>query len=577
MFRFPAISQKPDRSDSGRAALITLLIFSVTFAVYAPALGNGFVWDDTALVLRDPFIRSWRLIPEGFGHFLFTDATASDFYRPMQRLLFTFDYAIFALSPWGYHLVSILLHGSAAVALWGLLLEFTGENRRGAWLAGAAAGVWAIHPLHTSAVIYVAGSADLLAALFGFSALKLARSRTSLLLAVLAAFCFLAAMLSKESGAMFLVIWLAWLIAERNWRRLSGWAAAAVVVLGIYLLCRLTAVHEPPPAFDASPSALERALRIAKAIGEYARLTVAPADLHMERTLAQGWIGALQAMAGLIVVAGCGGWWRASARVRSLLAGMVLAFLPVSNLFALNAPVAEHWFYVPLAFLSGAVAVAAANFRSKNLTLALAVWAVLLGGRTFVRNFDWKDERTFVERTILAGGDSSRMWMTLSGVEMNEGNLPVARQLAGKALEISPGHPFGLLRLAGIAIQQKKYDEAQRLLDELKGQSFFASQRLVDLAAIAKARQSGQYMDLLRQAVELNPDTWEWQKRYALALAKEGKLAAARERLTGVVGSQPYRAESWVLLARLLAAEGRPEEAGRVFREAKLRDVHLAL
>ena len=62
-----------------------VLILSVVFISYAPAVRNGFVWDDTALILRDPLIRSWRLVPEGFNHFLFTDATASDFYRPLQR------------------------------------------------------------------------------------------------------------------------------------------------------------------------------------------------------------------------------------------------------------------------------------------------------------------------------------------------------------------------------------------------------------------------------------------------------------------------------------------------------------
>ena len=66
--------------------LAALLIIAGVFASYAPALRDGFVWDDTALILRDPLIRSWRLIPEGFNHFLFVDATASDFYRPLQRL-----------------------------------------------------------------------------------------------------------------------------------------------------------------------------------------------------------------------------------------------------------------------------------------------------------------------------------------------------------------------------------------------------------------------------------------------------------------------------------------------------------
>src|ERR1700733_6383784 len=88
-----------------------LSLIAATFAVYGPALHNGFVWDDTALVLRDPLIRSWRLIPEGFRHFLFLDATASNFYRPIQRLSFVFHYQVYGFAqPWGWHLTSILIH-----------------------------------------------------------------------------------------------------------------------------------------------------------------------------------------------------------------------------------------------------------------------------------------------------------------------------------------------------------------------------------------------------------------------------------------------------------------------------------
>src|SRR5438128_7952480 len=93
-----------------------LILIAVVFISYAPAVRNGFVWDDTALVLRDPLIRSWRLIPEGFNHFLFVDATASDFYRPLQRLTYTLDYAAFAFRPGPYHFVSILWQAAAAIA-----------------------------------------------------------------------------------------------------------------------------------------------------------------------------------------------------------------------------------------------------------------------------------------------------------------------------------------------------------------------------------------------------------------------------------------------------------------------------
>ncbi|MFZ1219060.1 MAG: hypothetical protein WAO00_07190, partial [Chthoniobacterales bacterium] len=94
-----------------------LFLAVVTLAAYAPSLRNGFVWDDTALILRDPLIRSWQLAPEAFQHFLFIDATASDFYRPIQRLTYLVDYWAFVFKPAGYHLTSILCHHGATLAM----------------------------------------------------------------------------------------------------------------------------------------------------------------------------------------------------------------------------------------------------------------------------------------------------------------------------------------------------------------------------------------------------------------------------------------------------------------------------
>ncbi len=102
-----------------KKSFAVLLIVGAVFISYAPALRDGSVWDDTALILRDPLIRSWRLIPEGFNHFLFVDATASAFYRPIQRLTYTLEYAAFALRPMPYHLTSIICHAAAAIAFFG--------------------------------------------------------------------------------------------------------------------------------------------------------------------------------------------------------------------------------------------------------------------------------------------------------------------------------------------------------------------------------------------------------------------------------------------------------------------------
>ena len=122
--------------------IICATLVVLVFVAHAPALRATFVWDDTALVLRDPLIRSWRLIPVGFQHFLFVDATPSNFYRPLQRLTYTLDYWTFAFRPGPYHFMNILLHSAAAIAFFVFaltLLKFYGiVERRSAIKIGRA-------------------------------------------------------------------------------------------------------------------------------------------------------------------------------------------------------------------------------------------------------------------------------------------------------------------------------------------------------------------------------------------------------------------------------------------------------
>ncbi|MEI9894483.1 MAG: hypothetical protein WDN28_11510 [Chthoniobacter sp.] len=129
--------------------------------------------------------------------------------------------------PWGWHLTSILIH-AGAVALF-----FTTERLLAALaerlsapvrmsIALGVAVVWAIHPLQTSAVTYVAGRADrwrrfsVLQA--GLRACQSHCAKSSVALAARRGGLPPLAMLSKESGIIFLPLWLlilAWR-AERD-------------------------------------------------------------------------------------------------------------------------------------------------------------------------------------------------------------------------------------------------------------------------------------------------------------------------------------------------------------------------
>jgi hypothetical protein len=343
-----------------------LSILAAVFVSYAPSSRDGFVWDDTALILRDPLIRSWRLIPEGFNHFLFTDATASDFYRPIQRLTYTLDYAAFAFRPAPYHLTSLLYHAAAAIALLflaqELLLALQIEARKCRLVAFLAALIWAIHPVNSSAVVYISGRADPLAATFGFFGLYLiirslrAIGTNKLFLTVAAGGAFLLSALSKETGLVFPALAFVFFTLRKNWIDMWKAVAVAAFVCAAYFSLRLAAEHIPPPTLSSPAPALVKPIVMARAVAEYAGLVLFPLNLHMERDVethpsglgdaslrAASW-RELQTLLGIVLLAALAYWMvRAYKRkfpVFVCLTFFVIGYLPISGISALNATVA---------------------------------------------------------------------------------------------------------------------------------------------------------------------------------------------------------------------------------------------
>ena len=587
--------------------IAVLLIIVAVLACYAPALRNGFVWDDTALILRDPLIRSWRLIPEGFNHFLFVDATASDFYRPIQRLSDTVEYAAFAFWPAPYHFTNIILHAAAALAFFFFAEELLGlfdiESNKRRTIAFFAALVWAVHPVHNAAVVYISGRADPLAALFGFVGLYLilrsgdVSGGSSLFLWTAATAVLLLSALSRENGLMFPLIALTLFALRRNWSAVAKTAVAGVFVAAIYLSLRMAAEHVPPPPLRPAAPLVVRPILVARAVAEYAGLIVFPLNLHMERDIdvhpatftPASWTAAarreLQTLLGLVLVAALI-YWAIRARKRSppVFTALVLtgiSYLPISGLFTLNASVAEHWIYVPSAFLflagvlefSSAIAWRRSTMRVAQL--AFALWLAFLGIRTFVRTFDWKDQRTFVERTIAAGGDSARMLINLGELDLNEGKLQDAAAHLHAALQKQPDQPFAIVDLAAVALKQNDFKLARQLLVRASDMAAVAA-HAHELLAVLEFKENNR-VDLLRLrlASRTGAPIWSIEKRYVEALDATGATDRAIAELKTSLATEWYRAASWQLLGQLFAKTGHNVEAAEALARASAYDVHL--
>lgn len=584
-----------------------MLIIAATLLVYWPALRNGFIWDDTALVLRDPLIRSWFLIPEGFRHFLFLDATASNFYRPIQRLSFVADYQLYGFGwPGGWHLTSILVHAGAAIGLFfvadKLLAMAAGLGERTRRISALGVSIlWAIHPLHTSAVTYVAGRADLLAALFGFAGLALGlhglgAERGSWLWRIAAAAGFTFALLSKESGVAFLLIWLLVLAWQRpGWREFGRWSMLIALSLGTYCTLRFTAEKTVPPPPPPTPVAI-RPILAARAVAEYASLIIAPLDLRMERdvstkpretydaTIQNARVREYQTLAGVLLILAFLAWVRVSVGHRPVaafcLGALTLAYLPISNLFSLNATVAEHWLYVPSAFLFLAVASTLPALTGRIPAIArlatagvLVCWVLALGTRTALRQADWRDQRTFIERTIAAGGDSPRMLMNLANLELASGHAEKTLTLYREALRRTPDQAMIWFGYAAVLARTGDLAGARDAIAHAEKSSMLRAECLSLRATLAAQDRQEDPEALLQEALRQAPANWPLRKRHAESIAAAGNFPAATRELVDFLRVYSFRAESWKLLGKILESSGASPEARSAYGEALRRDV----
>jgi len=204
---------------------VALLVAAATVA-YGASLRASVAWDDAAVLSANPAIRSlehplrfftdpWTINPSG-------GAMLSQ-YRPLRTLLFACEFAVFGGDAWGYHLVSLLLHGLGAWAVGALAARLFG---RGGWLA---AGVWLLHPVLSENALYLAAQSNslcllgaALALLWHLDWLRGGRART-LGAAVAAA---LASMLSYEFGALIPILVV---LTELVWRSRGGKVRGNVV------------------------------------------------------------------------------------------------------------------------------------------------------------------------------------------------------------------------------------------------------------------------------------------------------------------------------------------------------------
>ncbi len=147
--------------------LWTGLITAASIAVYFNSLFNGFVFDDGAQVLNNPWLRSAKFIPDIFLSNVWAfEGRETSYYRPLMHIIYMITASVFGFKPWGFHFVNVLIHtcNSILIFLIGMRI-FDGYDlpKRPFFIFPpfVAAILFSVHPIHTEAVAWIAGIPDL--------------------------------------------------------------------------------------------------------------------------------------------------------------------------------------------------------------------------------------------------------------------------------------------------------------------------------------------------------------------------------------------------------------------------------
>ena len=151
------------RTDPDTYAVLGLLLLS--FIPYLNTLGNAFVYDDRPQLVDNPYVHSFHYLGKIFGSTVWTFQGAqgvSNYYRPLMSFAYAICYSLFGPITFGFHLLNLILHASVVLLLFVLTERLFGDRL----VALAAAGLFALHPIHTESVAWIAGLPDLELGLF---------------------------------------------------------------------------------------------------------------------------------------------------------------------------------------------------------------------------------------------------------------------------------------------------------------------------------------------------------------------------------------------------------------------------
>ncbi|HZU25868.1 MAG TPA: tetratricopeptide repeat protein [Bryobacteraceae bacterium] len=492
---------------------------------------------------------------DGLGR-IWLQLGATQQYYPLLHSAFWLEHHLWGDAVFGYHLLNVLLHATAACLL---VLIARRLSLAGAWIAGF---VFALHPVCVEAVAWISEQKSTLSGVFclgaalGYLHFDQTRRRRTYLLAL---GLFVLALLSKTvtatlPAALLVVLW--WKCGRLEWKRdlrpLAGWIVIGATA-GLFTAW-VERTYVGAHGADYVMTTGQRLLLAPRAICFYACKLVLPLNLtftypRWDLDPHQWWqylfpLGLLAVTVWFVILA---------RRNRGPLASLLIfagTLFPVLGFFSVYpfaySWVADHFQYLAsLAIILPVTAFAAAHLsRTAARNIAAAVVAIL-AELTWLQAGMYRDGETLYRETLRRNPTSYMAHNNLGNllVEMPGRNAEAIAEFRA-ALRIRPNNAEAHNNLANALSQ----DPAR--LDQ----------------AIAE----------YRAALRLKPMDAEAHSNLASALTRTGRVDEAIAEAEKAVRLQPNDAKSHNNLAgALIRVPGRTDDAIAEYRTALRLDPDL--
>jgi hypothetical protein len=482
---------------------LALALVVLAVAVHLGALWDPFVFDDRAVVLGNPSIRDL-----GNLHWILIGSR-----RFVTNFSYAVDWALFGARPFGFHLTNLVLHALNVLLVFALARRLFDD----AGTAFTAAALFAVHPLLSETVVYVASRAGLLCTLFmllGTLAFIAGFTRKLYWLGALA--CWLLAAGSKETGLMLPALWLLCDLAlgptPRRRRFLLVYLPVALLG-GVVALWRVASYLHLEGGFHRALT--QQLLTQAEVLWRYVFLFVVPVGLSVVHSVTpvtsaldpQAWLCVLSLGAAIALL-------RTLPRPVMLGGAWYLVLLLPTSLVPLGQDMAEHRVYEACV---GLTLLVAPWLSRRKLVVAIVVAALALA--TIAHERGWRSPITLWQDAVAKAPREWSARYALGDALRESGDCAAAVASYEEALALRD-EPRARRNLAVCLATLGNLDQAAAELDYLLQRSPRDASLQLDVGIVAAQRgQSDGARAHLQRAAELGSDAAcdELRRRFATA------------------------------------------------------------